>query len=400
MEAWLSELRPYRGEPGTSSGWRLAKSSWKMIRTQPAVRGLSLLLAVLLAVYVGLGALAHFELNVHTFHESLWPLRLAAQLLVVLVANMSLIAVLAAADASLDGMQTGVSGALAEARDVVGSVVVWSAISTAYFVALSAATRSAWLGLLALGVWYVVSFFVLPSLLIDQLGAFAALATSTGVLRRRWRAVIGVGLWALAVLMFAFTITGFLFVHAGALNQEGHGWRGFAAIGLIPTMVVFALVLAAQQIASLTILRDSFDDLRGTPWPGPRRGRAAKVLRVCGGVLVFFVLAGALTAATKHDRKVLKESREPGANYSIVLTDAGELPSGSPVVYEGRQIGVVLGTADRDDGLDIRIHVDPGYGPETTPGYFSIEDRAGKPSLVLEPSRAEGSTGQIEAVQS
>jgi hypothetical protein len=399
VEAWLSELRPYEGEPGTSSGWRLAKSSWRLIRTQASVRTLSLALAVLFAAYGSLGVVAHIDLGVRTSHESLWPLRLGAQFLALLVANMTFIAIVAAADASLDGMRIGVSEALAEAREVVGPTAVWTAASIVYFTALGAATRSGWLGLLAFLVWYFASFFVLPALLIDGAGALGALAESVGVLRRRWRSALGVGLWTLVVLVFAFVVAGIFIEHAQALEQEGHQWRGFAAIALIPIMAISALVLAGQQIASLLVLRESFEDLRGAPWAGPRRGRGAKVLRVCGGVLVFFVLFGAIGAVTKHDRKVVKESNEPGANYSIVLSEAGELPSGSPILFEGRPIGVVLGSSEEDGGLGVRIHVEPGYGPESTPGSFRIVNGPEGSYLAFEPA-GSGSGIQPEVQQS
>jgi hypothetical protein len=360
-----------------------------LIWTQPAVRALSLGLAVLLGAYGVLDVLAHLDLDVRTFHEGLWPLRLAGQFIVLLVANVSLIAAVAAADASLDGMQIGVSDALAEVREVCGPIAAWSAASTVYFAAVAVATHSGWLEFPAFLVWYFASFFVLPALLIDRLNALGALAESARLLRRRWRAAVGVALWALVVLVFAFTVAGFLFVHAGALNQEGHRWRGFAAIGIVPTLAVSAFVLAGQQIASLLVLRDSFGDLRGGPWAGRRRGRGAKALRVCGGIVVFFLLIGVLSAATRHDRKVVNESNEPGANYSIVLSEAGELPSGSPILYEGHPIGVVLGSSEEDGGLGVRIHVEPGYGPESTPGTFTIVNGPEGSYLALEPAGSD-----------
>ncbi len=399
MEAWLAELRPYEGEPGTSSGWRLAKSSWKLIRTQPTVRTLSLVLAVLFAAYGNLSLVAHVYLAVRTFHESLWPLRLGAEFLALLFVNVTFIAIVAAADASLDGLRIGVSDALAEARDVVGPTAVWTVASLVYFTALAATTHSSWLGLLAFLAWYFASFFVLPALLTDGAGAPRALAASIDLLRRRWRAALGVGLWFSTVLIFTLVLAEIPIEHAEALRQEGHEWRAFAAIGLVAILAVAAIVLAGQQIASLLILRDDFDDLRGTPWVGPRLGRGAKVLRVCGGVVVLLLMAGAVGAATKHDHKVIREAREPGANYSIVLGETGELPSGSPVLYEGRSIGMVLGSTEEDGGLSVRIHVEPGYDPESTPGEFHIETAGGEPGLILEPA-GSGASIQPDIQQS
>ncbi|HEX5984840.1 MAG TPA: hypothetical protein VFY69_11595 [Solirubrobacterales bacterium] len=393
MSGWLNELSPYEGEPKSSAGWRLAKAGWRLVRSN---RTTLLLVAALAALWTA-GVVAHILADFTTPGEGGFFGWLAADVAVLLATTYLLAAIAAVTDAVIDGVPLGPGEALAEAGERRPALIGWALLSLAVPAALVLVFDAVASGMLVTltVAWFVAGLFAIPFILLAGDGPLGALRASLDLLRRRVRAVT-----AALLGLFAFTVLGFLpagaiLNHAAALNREGAGTQEVVVIaGVFAVMVVFAASLATREAFAVMLLRESFDDLPGRPFAGRRRTRT-KALRLCLGVIGVFVALGVLAAVTEHDREVLDAGRAPGSTYStLVPGEAGvDLPLGAPVLYEGREIGTVLGS--RPDGVHLKVtfHVDPGYNPYSTPGSFEVEETGGRLSLVLQPSTESSPPG-------
>jgi hypothetical protein len=401
MEAWLGELRTYPGEGRASSGWRLAKAAWRLLRADRALAALVLLLATVFTAPF-LAGLFVSGLGLGFGSGNFW-LHLLANLLVIFASTFLAVAVASAADGAVDGLPLDLREALEDARDCLGPIAGWTLLSLAAWLAAGLAAKGvggAWLLIPAALVWYLATFFVLPAIAIDRMTPGEALGESLHLARERWREALG-GLFGLVVFTgLAAMPPGMMLSHAAALHSAGHGIDyPLVAGALVLLAAVFAASIAAREAFAAMLFREALGDLPGVPYAGPRLRRRTKVARVLAACVVVLVALGALSAVTGDDNQILKDSNEPGFNYTTVVPNPGgvDLPSGSIVYYRESQIGVVLGSEDEGADLRITFHVEPGFGPSQTPGSFEIVGSGGGcPCLVLIP----GGTSTEPDVQS
>jgi hypothetical protein len=384
MNAWLEDLRPYAGEPRGSAGWRLAKASWRLVREQRTILQLVLILAALGAAQGYLVFAAGLR-----WHGSdvVWILILdAAQ---TLAAICLLGAVAANADAALDGVPFDLATARAETGGRLRPLFSWAAVFFVVWIVLLEIGRgldSPALAILPLLAWYLATFFAIPLAVLGEMNPGSALRLSLRLLRAHWReclaAGLGIGVFGLLAVVPGTT----LLTHVAAVHQEqGHVPRLLFALALFVAFTGFGLALATKEAFAVMIVREEIDDLSPREYAGKRLGRGVKFLRFCGGVALFFAVFGISTAIDKHDRAVVKEANSPGSNYTTEVAYEGALPSGSAVVFRGRKIGEVLGSEQEGSHLRVRFHVEPGFGPTSTPGELMVEAAGGSPCLVLVP---------------
>jgi len=382
MDAWLGELRPYAGEPNGSAGWRLAKSSWRLVREQRTILQLVLVLAALSALQAYWSLAAGLR-----WHGSDIPpllLLLAAQ---VLAMTFLLGAIAAAADAALDGTPLDLAAAREEVRHRLRPLLGWAVLYFVIWVGifqLGRSTEAPLTGFLVLLAWYLVSFFAIPLAVLGGMGPASALRESSRLLRRRKRQTLAASL-GIGVFGFLASVPGTtVLTHVAGLHAEGgHTPHLFYALGSFVAFLGIGLAVATKEAVAVMIVRDEIGDLSPREYAGRRLGRGAKVLRFCGGVALFVAVLGASSAITKHDRAVVKEANSPGSNYTTEVAYGGDLPSGSEVLFRGRKIGEVLGSERSGSGLRVRFHVEPGFGPTSTPGELRVEAPLDTPRLVL-----------------
>lgn len=388
MGAWLGELKPYEGEPRASAGWRLAKSGWRLARGERAIVSLASCLAALWT----LALLGPHLVGLQLAYSM--PKGAVLGLFVLLASNLLIGGIAAAADAALDGLPVDLRGALAESmarrRPLAWWTLAWFAAWLAAMMLLKGFAHPMLPVLLQLG-WYVVSLFVIPIVMLEGAAPTGAVTDSLLLVFRRWREVLlplfGIGFFAILAVVPGIELIN----HAVAMEKEGAGaQRALFTAGFLLFALAWAFALATREAFAVLLFRYSYDVLPGNEFSGRRLHWFTKLRRVCGAVVLAFALFAAAGFAGKHDRQVLAASRAPGSNYEIHLTgyEASELPSCSPVEYEGRRIGTVLGTRDEEAGVSVHFHVDPGYGPDATPGRFLIRGIGGTARLVLEPSSA------------
>lgn len=392
MGVWLEELRPYAGEPRTSAGWRLAKSGWRLLRHDRTLLRLTLLLALALALPATLTLIGTGEGPWGPDPSLL--VQIAVDALAIGLATFFLVAFSSAVDSAVDGLPLEAHEALDDARQCLGPIVAWTVASAAVWTATHQLAGSAWPLFLVGIAWYVATLFVVPAMAIDRLGAVAAVRESWRVIRAHWREAVGglVGLGALAGV--AFFVPGAMLSHAAAIHKEGNGTDyALMAAAMVLIAVVGAVFAATKEAFAVLLMREALDDLPGREYSGRRLRRRAKVGRVLGAVALALALLVAISAINRGDRETLDAASSPGATYEIVVENpAGvDLPSGSVVFYRGSEVGVVLGSHDEEAGLSVTFHVEPGIGPDTTPGSFRIvRSRALGPMLVLIPAASLG----------
>ncbi len=393
MGAWREELRSYAGEPRGGAGWRLAKTGWRLLRRDRTAATLALLVFLCFALAsltpaLGNGLALWGSGSSHLARDT------AISGLVLLFVSFLLVALASAVDGAVDGLPLDLREALGDARARLGAIVGWAAIALVAWVGLRllpGADTLAWLlSTLAYVVWFAVTLFVLPAIAIERLGAVAALAESRRAFAADWRAACGGLVGIVAFAAAALIVPGTLLSHAAALNREGNGTDYPLLVGgTVLLELVLALALATREAFAVLQLRAVLDDLPAGEYAGRRLRRRAKVGRVAAGFAVLVAVLVLIGVLTKGDQKTLQTSREPGANYTSLVNNPGQidLPSGAPVIYRGAKVGTVLGSHDDGDGLSVTFHVEPGIGPETAPGYLRVVDAgAFGPSLVLIPA--------------
>ena len=397
VSAIATELRAYRGEPRTSLGWRLAKSAWRLLRYDHGLLVPALLLAGLLAVDITVAAWAPAATpGLVADHHHIFVRALTGAVFYFGVTFL-LAAVAIAVDATVDGVPTGATESLREATEILGPILRWALISVAVWYGgqiVTDALDNGWpLTLIAIA-WFVASFFVIPLMAIERIGPGEALAESVRLLREGWRETAAGIVGIVAFTAMALVLPGLMLSHASALNHEGHGVDyPLVVAAFVLLCLVTASSVATKEAFAVLLERQLVDDMPGSEYGGRRLRRRTKVLRVVGAVaLVFLALAG-LGSATKHDHQTNTNAEAPGANFTILVEnpEGAELPSGAPVMYEGRTVGSVLGSDPEGAALKVTFHVEPGIGPEDTPGSFHLVTAgASGPFLLLLPSGSGG----------
>ncbi len=397
MEAWIEELRPYPGEGRWGTGWRLAKSAWRLLRTDSTLRSLALLQSLLIAVVV-CGQLADDDFRLG-FGDGNLGLRLLCHALAAFGTTFLMFALVRAADARIDGLPMGPGEALAESREELGPILGWGLITLAVSIAVWLLGEEVGLASALLAcAWYLLSAFAIPAIAFEGLGPGAALAESLRTFRWRWRGALA-GLLGIAIFAgIATLLPGFMLGHAAAIHNSG-GDTDYpllvAAFALLA--LVYSAMVATRETFALILLREDLDDLPGGVYSGPRRRRRTKVLRFAGTCLAVLALLIAAGAITEDDRRINDANDGPGATYETVVINPGgvELERGAAVYYRRVEIGTVLGSEQEGSNLRINFHVDPGYGPTETPGSFVVVDhsvgaRGLCPCLILVPEPGGG----------
>lgn len=392
MEAWLDELRPYAGEPRGSAGWRLAKAGWRLVREQWAILQLVLLLTALWTAQAYWLTTAGLSWGDDTVPVIL------LNAVAVLAGTCLLGAIATCADAALDGAPLDLATARAETRERLRPLFGWGLLSLAFwigFVLIGRGLGAPAVGVIALIAWYFLSFFAIPLAVLGELAPASALRQSLRLVRWRRResfaAFVGLGFFG----FLAMAPGTMLLTHVAALHQE-HGRLPhlILAIALFLTFIAINLALAAKEAFAVMIVREEIDDLSPHEYAGRRLGRGAKALRFCAGLALVFFVFGVMSAIGKHDRAVVKEANSPGSNYTTLVAGHGaDLPSGSPVIFAGNEIGEVLGSEQEGVNLRVRFHVEPGFSPTSTPGEMTLGTSGDAPCLVLVPVGAAAPPG-------
>jgi Family of unknown function (DUF6159) len=160
----------------------------------------------------------------------------------------------------LDGREASFSDAVSVALSRLGCIAGWAAYSLVVAIALCFLERfkgARWLGKAAEIAWSFATFFVVPLIAFDGLGASEARRRSFELARANWKVETG-GLGALRVALFVPML---LFAAAYELLRSGHvhSHAGQAALGLVLAVGIAVGVVAGvvRQVFAISLYRAS-----------------------------------------------------------------------------------------------------------------------------------------------
>jgi Family of unknown function (DUF6159) len=176
-----------------SRGFQLARASWEVLKTDRSLVWLPVLsflaMAALSGVYV-LGLWGLGSPGSGGFHPSPWAF-VPLYFVISFVGIFANAAIVGAATMRLRGGQPTLADGLRMAVDRLPKIVGWAALTTTVGLVIRAfEERAGFLSRLVLSLvgaaWNVVTFFVVPVLLFEDLGVTDSVRRSATLFRSRW----------------------------------------------------------------------------------------------------------------------------------------------------------------------------------------------------------------------
>ncbi len=176
-------------------------------------------------------------------------------------ANLQLAGLVSVTDDVLHGRELDEQAARAAARSRLGTVTAWSAISAAVgglvsmiqgdgdggFVA--AIVRAVLAGLVA-AVWVVVTTLVMPLIVLENLGAVAAIKRSASIVRSTWGEAVFGNVRIGARFGLIFTLPGMLLLVGGIVLGIAVGGPAIALGGVLGVVGLVLIVIGAVRAAT------------------------------------------------------------------------------------------------------------------------------------------------------
>jgi Family of unknown function (DUF6159) len=174
-------------------GWDLTKKAWSVVRSNPGLVKLPVtggVLAIVVFVVVGLPGVALFSVDTAAATVGgVLLLVIAAYLATFSVIHYN-VALAAAADQALRGLDPDIDAAKAIARSRRGVIAKWAAVSGLISLLMSVARDQGTLGRIVAGIgaaiWSLVTFLVVPVLAFEGVGPIDAMKRSARLFRDRW----------------------------------------------------------------------------------------------------------------------------------------------------------------------------------------------------------------------
>jgi hypothetical protein len=361
-------------------GWRLAKRSWRLLRSART------LIALGLGLSLSAGVVAYADLALRRGHggslAALVGLAFAGALSAVFLSVMLALT----ADQALDGSRMTLFEAGAEARERLASVLGWTAIATSVGVGLLLlgsvlpARAGFFLSLAAAG-WSFATFLVVPMLALDLATPIEALREVPFLVKQRWgeefAGLFGIG----GVAALASIPVGILLAAGAHRDRIAPGSADLAVVsGAIGLAAIFVLASTSAQVFAVALYRDAtvgFPDTHAYVERRPRR--RSWVVRI-GLVLLAGLLTLAAVAAILGPRPTGKEFK-----ISLPTRYARFVTAGMPVVYEGHEVGEVQGSEISGENDVISFEVEDQYRSLETSTSITLSGFEGRPCLLIVP---------------
>jgi hypothetical protein len=235
--------------------WDLMMRSFRVLR-----RDKQLVLFPVLSALAGLAVSVPFFLAIFTAREGLhwdtWTGVLGFAW--YCAANFAMIffncALAASAQKFFDTGEASVGDGISQAASRTGSIFAWAVVSTTIGLLLRwVEDRSGWIGRIVIAVigigWTMVTFLIVPVLVIEDVGVMDSIRRSSDLLRRTW----GEQLISGVTFMWAGLLCALPGIVIGAIGMNGF-WP------LIPVAVLYfvamaAVFTAARQVFTVALYR-------------------------------------------------------------------------------------------------------------------------------------------------
>ncbi len=199
-----------------SRGFRLAKASWGVVRKDRQLLWLpviSFLCSLVVIAVFGLGALGiGIPEEGQSPSPALYVLGFFFYVVLAFVTIYFNAAVIATAMKRLRGEPGTIRDGLAVARSHIGTIFVWAMVTATVGMILRwLQERFGWVGRIVIGfigvAWSVVTFFVLPVLIFEDLGVTDGVKRSASLFRQRWgEQLVGNATISIALMIIAIPI--------------------------------------------------------------------------------------------------------------------------------------------------------------------------------------------------
>jgi hypothetical protein len=166
-------------------------------------------------------------------------------------------ALVSCVNARLQGKEMSVGEGLKAALNHFGSILAWALVSATVGIILQVIRdRGGFIGQIAAslvgGAWGLVTFFVVPVLVLEDKGVFESIRESTDMIKRTWGETI-VGSGSIFLVFFIIGLIGLVATFA-TLFLGSMTVFGIALILFIGLVIVLAVVAAAMQGIFVTAL--------------------------------------------------------------------------------------------------------------------------------------------------
>lgn len=373
-------------------GWRLAKLSWRLLRTNPR------LIALGFGLILCSAAVAYADLALPKVDGASIFVLVALAFLATLAATFVQVMLALNADDALDGSSMTLAEAGSEARERIAAIVGWAAIATAVqlLLVLSRALpdRIEFLASLAASAWGFGIVFVVPMLALLAATPGEALAESPALIKRRWGEAFA-GFFGIGGVAFLAAIPVGILIAAGAhRNEIAPGSADLAVvIGAILGVAIVALAAATGQIFAVALYRDAAIGFPGSQDYVQRRPRRKSWIVRIGLFLLAGMLALTIVAAILGPRPQPSEQK-----VAFPATYARWVTAGMPVVYENREVGEVT-ASEISGGRDIvSFEVESPYDELQGSTTITISAFEGAACLIIvPPGQAPPAPGGLDA---
>jgi len=391
-------------------GWRLTKASWRLARRDPTLVPLTLLAlgSVIIVSLAAIGLLAGIDGAARGDGAKLLLVTILCSFLWTAVLVFFSVALSHVASGGFDGQPLTIREALSEARAAQGSIVLWALVALfvgAAIQLLGATGDGGRLLSLLIGLtWTFLVTFVVPIIALAGADAGEAIPESAALARRRWGEQLSGGIAITVLAMVAICAWGVVCgIGSSAIDNDQDATGALLlVVGVLGLGFTLVLGFATGQAFLVALYRFdggelSLAELESPPAAEPI-GRSA-VYRVAGivaGLLVMATLAGALLPHNDRSSKSDLGIYTPENGwYYATFNQRAQVPlaAGSPVVYDERQVGVVVESRLEPSRVVVWFRADPALeepieaNPKTVGGfsgshYLQVGPRAGPENSV------------------
>ncbi len=260
----------------------LARASWQVLR---ADKELLLLPVISIGATAVTSALFLYPILATGFDEDGILLLVVLYFVLAYVTIFFNTALISAAHERLQGGDPTVGSALRGAASRAGKILPWALISALVSVILrTIEKRAGWLGRIVVGIigmaWSVVTFLVLPIIVIEDKGATDAIAGSMKLFRKTWGEHLSAQV-GLSLVGFVAALPAVALIVLGIISGDGTALIAVSVLGglwILAVVVVMSALSGVFQTALYHFAVDGhcptgyFDDGIMTEAFRPKRG--------------------------------------------------------------------------------------------------------------------------------
>ena len=237
------------------TSWEIAKRSWAVLRADKTLAWFPVLSAlgslVVFGIIGGLFLVAGIDDSSTgtTLQPFGWVLIVVMYLALAMVQTYFLAGLVAGADQRLRGQDSTVRSALEIANSRLHRLLPWAIVTATVTMVLQAIEeRFGIIGTIVARLvglaWNLVTFLVVPILVLEDLGVGDALKRSKDLFKKTWGENV-IGQFGLGAIGFLFTLPGILLIGVGVA-------LGTAGLIVLGTVGVIWLVAAAVIVSALS----------------------------------------------------------------------------------------------------------------------------------------------------